>query len=47
MVYLIMLKLKTYFITKGMRYNMKRQATNQEKIFATQMTNIVSIKNSR
>ena len=47
MIYLSMLKLKTYFITKGIRYNMKRQATNQEEIFATQMTNIVSIKNSR
>ena len=32
MIYLIMLKLKTYLITKGMRYNMKRQATNQENI---------------
>ena len=40
-------KIKNLFCNKRHEIQMKRQATNQEKIFATHMTNIVSIKNNR
>lgn len=44
LIHLIILKLKTCFITKVMRYKVKRQATIQEKIFATHIINIIRIQ---